>query len=233
MDEARERLDEIQREEEELNEQISDLDRQVATQQHGIELMRQREGAYRAADERQAIVAEIRRLASRWATLRLAAVVLEREIERYRERNEGPVIRRASAIFPKLTLGEYRGVRSSYDERDEPELRCIGVDGDDVPVHGLSDGTRDQLYLALRLASLERYAERAELMPFVADDILVHFDEDRARAALSVLSDFASTTQVLMFTHQARHVELAREAVEPDRLVVHELEGGRRKAKAG
>ena len=143
------------------------------------------------------------------------------------------MIRRASAIFPKLTLGEYRGVRSSYDERDEPELRCIGVDGDDVPVHGLSDGTRDQLYLALRLASLERYAERAELMPFVADDILVHFDEDRARAALSVLSDFASTTQVLMFTHQARHVELAREAVEPDRLVVHELEGGRRKAKAG
>lgn len=233
MVEARERLDEIQVEEEELNEQISDLDRRLATQQHGIELMRQRQGAFGAADDREALVAGIRRLASRWATLRLAAVVLEREIERYRERNEGPVIRRASAIFPKLTLGEYRGVRASYDERDEPELRCIGVDDEDVPVQGLSDGTRDQLYLALRLASLERHAEQADLMPFVADDILVHFDEDRARAALSVLSDFAATTQVLMFTHQARHVELAREAVDAERLVVHELEGGRRKAKAG
>lgn len=233
LTEARERLEVIDHERDALIDQTRELDRELATQQSGLERMREREGAHGAADERQAVVAEIRRLAERWATLRLAAVVLEQEIERYREQNEGPVIRRASAIFPKLTLGEYLALRSSYDERDHAELRCLGADGADVPVEGLSDGARDQLYLALRIASLERYAEQAELMPFIADDILVHSDEDRARAALSVLADFAATTQVLMFTHQARHVELAREAIGPERLVVHELEGGRRRAKAG
>jgi uncharacterized protein YhaN len=98
-------------------------------------------------------------------------------------------------------------------------------------VEGLSDGARDQLYLALRLASLERFAEQRELLPFVADDILVHFDEERASAALRVLADFASVTQVLMFTHHARHVELARQVVPEGRLVVHELAGRRRSAK--
>jgi uncharacterized protein YhaN len=230
---ARDRVAAIERGEETLNELAMELERELATQQAGLERMRQREGAHRAAADRQASIAEIRRLAERYAVVKLAAVTLEQEVERYRELNEGPIIRRASAIFPELTLGEYQGVKTSYDERDEPELVCLGADDSEVPVDGLSDGARDQLYLALRLASLERYAEQAELMPFVADDILVHFDEDRAQAAMKVLQRFAATTQVLMFTHQARHVELAREAIDPACLTVHELRGGRRRARAG
>ncbi len=55
----------------------------------------------------------------------------------------------------------------------------------EVDVRGLSDGTRDQLYLALRLASLEHHARTGEPMPLILDDILIHFDDDRARAASS------------------------------------------------
>ena len=53
-------------------------------------------------------------------------------------------------------------------------------------------------------------------MPLVLDDVLIHFDDGRARAALRVLGEFAATTQVLFFTHHERLVELAREAL-PDR----------------
>jgi uncharacterized protein YhaN len=194
-----------------------------------LALFESRDGAHSLAEACQEHLAHVRELAERYAKLRLAAVILEQEIERYREMNQGPIIRRASKLFPRLTLGEYDKV---YVDFDAQALRCVGVDGADVAVEGLSDGARDQLYLALRLASLEHYAEHAELMPFIADDILVHFDEERARASLRVLSEFCATTQVLMFTHQARHVELAREVVPADALRVHELRGGRRRAKA-
>jgi uncharacterized protein YhaN len=93
-----------------------------------------------------------------------------------------------------------------------------------VAVDGLSDGTRDQLYLALRLASLERYAEHNEPLPLILDDVLIHFDDDRARAALEVLGEVAASTQILFFTHHARLVELAREAIPTDHLAEQTLE---------
>jgi uncharacterized protein YhaN len=57
----------------------------------------------------------------------------------------------------------------------------------------------------------------------VLDDVLTSFDEERTSAALSVLAEVAKTTQVLLFTHHAHLVKLAREAVAADRLAVHEL----------
>jgi uncharacterized protein YhaN len=74
----------------------------------------------------------------------------------------------------------------------------------------MSSGTRDQLFLALRLATLEEYLERSEPMPFVVDDILVNFDDERARATLEVLARLGERTQVLLFTHHGRIREQAR-----------------------
>ena len=75
----------------------------------------------------------------------------------------------------------------------------------------MSDGTRDQMFLALRLAALEIGIEGAEPLPFIVDDILIQFDDDRARATLRVLKEVSKKTQILFFTHQARHVELVNE----------------------
>ena len=157
---------------------------------------------------------------------RLAAELLERELRRYRDANQGPIVGRASALFGQLTLGRYPRLEVGYDETDTPVLQCVDERGTRVVVEGLSDGARDQLYLALRLASLERFAERNEPMPLVLDDVLIHFDEQRARAALAVLADFSATAQVLFFTHSARLCELAREAVPADRLFEHRLGDG-------
>ena len=87
----------------------------------------------------------------------------------------------------------------------------------------MSDGTRDQLYLALRLASVERYLDANEPVPFVLDDILINFDDERAEAALGALAELAQRTQVLLFTHHSRLRNLARQAVPASQLVEHEL----------
>ena len=92
-----------------------------------------------------------------------------------------------------------------------------------VGVEGMSDGTTDQLYLAIRLASLEAYMERNEAMPFIVDDILIKFDDERAAAALQVLAELSRWTQVIFFTHHMRLVELAEAHVNKEVLFKHFL----------
>jgi uncharacterized protein YhaN len=151
--------------------------------------------------------------------------VLAREIDRYREENQGPMLTKASQLFARLTLGGFTGVRAGYDDRDKPALRCVRAGNVEVDVTGLSEGTRDQLYLSLRLASLLHDADIAEPLPLVLDDVLIQFDDERSRAALGVIAEVAARTQVLFFTHHARMVELAREAIPQTALTVHELAG--------
>ena len=159
----------------------------------------------------------------RWLRVKLASAVLTHEIEEYRERNQGPVLTRASELFRRLTLDTYAGLQSSFDDQDQPVLVCVRVAGREVPVDGLSDGTRDQLYLALRLATLERHASVHEPMPLVVDDILIQLDDDRAQASLAVVGEVSRSMQVLFFTHHARLLELARWSVPANQLKEHRL----------
>jgi uncharacterized protein YhaN len=76
-------------------------------------------------------------------------------------------------------------------------------------VERLSEGTRDQLYLALRMAAVEAHAEGAEPLPFIADDLLASFDEVRAGAALERLATLGDRVQTILFTHHAHVAELA------------------------
>jgi uncharacterized protein YhaN len=163
-----------------------------------------------AAERAQEILAKLRRDVERYVRVRLARTLLQREIERYRGEHQTPLVVRTSELFRQLTLGSFVGLQTEYDDDDRPQL--LGVRGDRqlVGVAGMSAGTRDQLFLALRLATLEGYLERSEPMPFVVDDILVNFDDERARATLEVLARLGERTQVLLFTHHGRIREQAR-----------------------
>jgi uncharacterized protein YhaN len=135
---------------------------------------------------------------------------LRDRIEQYRNENQGPLILRAGEHFATLTIGSFATLMADFDEKDEPVLAGVRPDGQRVHVQGMSAGTRDQLYLALRLASLEKYMETAEPMPFIVDDVLVDFDDRRTEAALRVLAEIAIQTQVILFTHHARLREQAQ-----------------------
>ncbi len=87
----------------------------------------------------------------------------------------------------------------------------------------MSAGTTDQLYLALRLASLETYLEKNEPIPFIVDDILIRFDDERAAATLKILEQLSNQTQIIFFTHHQRLVELAEDNVDTSVLFRHSL----------
>jgi uncharacterized protein YhaN len=226
LDRARARLRDLEGELEELHDKMVRASEDAGQLDHGVHSLANTNAADAAA-LLEARVATLKRHVRRYVRVRLASLLLSREVERYREENQGPVLARASELLPRLTLGRYSGLRVGVGENDEHVLLAVRAEGGEgIEVGGLSDGTRDQLYLALRLSSLERYATLNEPMPLVLDDVLIHSDDARAEAALGVLGEIAKSTQVLFFTHHARLVELARRALGDGRLVEHRLPSG-------
>ena len=67
-----------------------------------------------------------------------------------------------------------------------------------------SEGTGDQMYLALRLAVWEVLAPGC---PIILDDTLVRFDQTRMERAVDLLRDLARERQILLFSCQDREKE--------------------------
>jgi uncharacterized protein YhaN len=150
--------------------------------------------------------------------------VLRDEIEGFRRKHRDPILTRASVYFRSLTCDSLTTIDTDFDESDQPVLVGVRPNGERLRVEAMSTGTRDQLYLALRLATLDHYVEGSEPLPFIVDDILIQFDDDRSRATLDALADFSAKTQVILFTHHERVVEEARGLDRAnDRVFVHAL----------
>src|SRR5258706_263026 len=90
----------------------------------------------------------------------------------------------------------------------------------------------------MRFAVVQEHNAGREPIPFVADDLLLNLDNRRAQAALRTLAAMAASSQVLLFTHHAHMVDIARIVVPPPILIEHNLssaitEAGGRRAAAG
>jgi len=202
------------------------------TLQHEIDAMDGSAVAAIASEEAEQQLATMVSGVERYLRLQIASLILEQRIEEYRKKNQAPVLARAGEIFSHLTLGSYANLRDELDEHGKPILLGVRPDDVEVSVDGMSDGTRDQLYLALRLATLEQHLSRGEPMPFVVDDILIGFDDDRTRVCLEVLAELANRTQVLLFTHHRRVLELADRLTVKAGIFTHELDCARNQGEA-
>lgn len=209
----------------ELNVERETLDQTIGQEKLFLKQMngdsRSAESGQEAEDLRSRIKFEV----EQYARLRLASVILRDGIERYREKARGPVLERASRLFATLTLDRYTGLKVDYDDQGEPVLKGVRGDGTSVGVGGMSEGTADQLYLALRLATLDLFLDGREPLPLIVDDILIQFDDARASATLKILAELSERTQVLVFTHHEHLCELARKIAPASRLKTHVLPG--------
>lgn len=108
------------------------------------------------------------------------------------------ITKRTQELFTQLTRGRYDRLALEQDF----SVRTGTAEEDTL--HGVrwrSDGTVDQLYLALRLAVAEELTPEA---PLILDDALVRFDGERLAAAMDILKEEAGKKQVIIFTCQDR-----------------------------
>jgi uncharacterized protein YhaN len=205
-----------------LDAAIADLDTDVAAAAQSVGEAKQifqaldhgDDAALAAADAEQARSAMAAE-AEAYLIRKAQVVMLKWGVEKYRQRRQNPLLARASQFFATLTLGRYTDLQIDLDG-DQPRLVGLCADGaSTVTVDGMSDGTADQLFLALRLAALEQSLEAGIALPFLADDLFINFDDKRAHAGFKVLGELSRKTQVLFFTHHNHLREIAQDALRP------------------
>lgn len=195
---------------EELRDGLMEAREQRTAARQDFEAIGSDDAAAKASAARQEALAELQQVAEQYVRVRSAALLLLWAIDRYRREKQAPLLKLAGQLFDTLTSGSFSDLRVEFDEQDRAHLVGLRPNGSTVGVDGMSSGTTDQLYLALRVASVEDYLERAAALPFVADDLFINFDDGRAAAGFKVLNHLAQKTQVLFFTHHWHLVDVAR-----------------------
>jgi len=145
-----------------------------------------------------ALMAELGEAVHEWRVLAAAEGLLDEARQSFERTRQPAVLRAASTAFAVVTGGRYE--RVAQDESGQA-LVVVERGGRRKPVGSeLSRGTTEQLYLSIRLGLAQELARRGIALPLVMDDVLVHFDPDRARAMTDVLAASAREQQVLFFT---------------------------------
>jgi uncharacterized protein YhaN len=136
-------------------------------------------------------------LARDWAVRALALRLLEETRSHYERERQPDVVRAAESHFERITDARYTRIVAPPGDAS---VRVETDGGESRSTDELSRGTSEQLYLALRFGLIEEFAQHAEPLPVVMDDILVNFDADRASRAAAAIRDLAARHQVLYFT---------------------------------
>jgi uncharacterized protein YhaN len=178
-----------------------------------------------AAQAREAMedaIARYRAGVRPWAQLKLAEALLAEALRRHREKAQGPVVELASEYFRLMTGGRFARLQVDADSAT-PLLLAQPAQGKPMEIAALSEGTADQLYLSLRLASLQVQRQPERMMPLVLDDVFMTADDERAANMFCALEKFAAQAQVLVFTHHQHLTDIASSAVAPGQLRIHQL----------
>ncbi|MGD6965432.1 AAA family ATPase [Rossellomorea vietnamensis] len=149
--------------------------------------------------------AELNELSREWMKFSLARSALNKTMEEYKKEKLPKVIETAEKYFQLLTNGEYHKIRSNKEKYFTIERK----DGVTFTPDELSQGTKEQLYIAIRFA-LVRILKDVHSMPVIIDDGFVNFDEKRTEAVLRLMKEFKGEIQVLFFTchsHIVRKLE--------------------------
>lgn len=200
----------------ELQQLAADYD--DAQQQAGVarDKLEQVDGESKAAEIQVDLESTRSKLADavdQWAPLVLADAVLKKTLERFELRNQPEMLRHVESLLQQITGGHYVAIRRRLDDQQTPQIRA--ADGQWKEPAELSTGTREQLYLAIRLAYVRHYCETSESLPMVMDDILVNFDDQRARNTLACLAEISKDVQIIFLTCHDATVKLANSIV-PD-----------------
>lgn len=147
----------------------------------------------------------LRQLERVYQAVEYAQKALQEATAQLQRRFAPRISKTTQSLFSQLTGGRYQRLQLSQDLSLQ-----IGADHEDVlrSHRWRSDGTVDQLYLALRLAVARELTPES---PMVLDDALVRFDDARLKSALQLLEQESRHRQVILFTCQAREKQVMKQ----------------------
>ena len=192
------RWEDIQLEIEVLKEQQTKLLQQRGEFLQEVKMLGEDSRLDEARLELNLIDAEMYELKKRWQVLATSSQMLETIRDGYETKRQPETLQEASEYLNRLTEGQYPRI---WTKLVGEELLVDNAADETITVDKLSRGTREAVYLSLRLALIGAYARRGAVLPMVLDDVLVNFDAHRATKAAELLVEFSKNGyQLLMFT---------------------------------
>lgn len=161
-------------------------------------------------EEQAALLDELSVLSRRWSVIQIAKNIILRSMQVFEQERQDLVIRRAGKFFNSLTGGNYEGLHLDLGKKDFKAMALSGRGGVLDSEAALSRGTREQLYLSLRLAYIQQHNQSKESLPVIMDDILVNFDPRRTEQTATIFRDFSENNQCLFFTCHPHVAEMMR-----------------------
>jgi DNA repair exonuclease SbcCD ATPase subunit len=160
-------------------------------------------GEVAALEERVAELSDqVSRLTKAEEAVKLAISELERA-EGLVHNDLAPVLAEGlRGWLPAITSQRYQ--HAWVDPADLSMHVSADDSGAQIRVDDLSQGTREQIYVALRTVLAKALSPRGEAVPLFFDDPCVSADDGRSIALLDTLRELSATTQVVVFSHESR-----------------------------
>ncbi|MET3696370.1 AAA family ATPase [Bacillus oleivorans] len=134
--------------------------------------------------------------AKAWSVYTIARSFLQKAMVQFKEGTFPKVLRNAESIFKTLTNENYERIRFSSDN---DELSVLHTSGKWFPAAALSQATKEQVYVAIRLGLIEALYPTLSL-PIIIDDSFVNFDTNRVAKVMDTLQGFSGRHQVIVFS---------------------------------
>lgn len=127
--------------------------------------------------------AELAELAKKWSVRKAVSEAIRQTMLELKEKTLPDVLQRAVGMFSELTGGKYESLMVN----EEGVFEAVSTNGMRYPIVELSQATKEQAYISLRLALAESVYRTAPF-PIIMDDPFVHFDGERLSRMIKLLS---------------------------------------------
>ncbi|MBU5593996.1 AAA family ATPase [Amphibacillus sp. MSJ-3] len=182
----------------ELNQELNSLYQKEAEQQAILKQQEQSKKVLNLKHDYYFIKEKFNEEAKRWLTYQLALEQIQQTKERFQRSYLPFVLEKATHYLNEITDGRY--VLVEFDQTLQ-QLYLLTNDGDAYQANELSQGTLDQLFVAIRLGISSWLAKHIQL-PFLIDDGFVHFDSNRQKQIYAILKDLKDIHQIIYFTKE-------------------------------
>ncbi|WP_028546370.1 AAA family ATPase [Paenibacillus taiwanensis] len=191
--------------------EIRDSEQRVGRLQQEVERLKLEVEGEQWQQQLADLESELHEQASKYAVYALAKTLIRRTRQQYEEEKQPFVFKRAGDYFRDMTAGKYVRIVSPLGTQ---RIVVEHQDGRLLDSSRLSRGTAEQVYLAMRFALAEVLSERVAL-PFIWDDILVNFDEQRLLQTIGCMPSILCQHQIIWTTCHSYMVELIAKVI-PD-----------------
>ena len=197
-----------------IDKDLSDINRYLSDYEAQIKIASKDDDIKILTQRAQSMNEKLKEKLKSWLAASVCQSILKKSQDAQEEKVWPELMNDISKYSAKITNSKYEKVLIS-ELGNFTDVLAVNKRGTDIDSKRLSSGTRDQIYLAIRLALAEQYSRKIEALPLLMDDIMVNYDLDRLASSVEMINELSDSQQIFIFTCHKHILESFRLADKP------------------